>query len=741
MRLQSISLENFRSYGHQEIDLSGVSVASVVGSNGAGKSSLIDAVKFALFGKAGITGNLDSYIRRGEEEARVSVIFQLASGRYRVTRTRSKRGSGKSTVELARFTGEAWVGDDTGAMSVEDRIHSLLGIDAKLLRLTSIVEQGDAGSFFNLQPADRLQAFASILRLDEQYGPLEDRFKAEAAEADRGLKEARADAERLELDVASLEAYTTDAERAREWRESAAGQLASFEQQLVKAQERAQVSANGVRDAEAAERRLADLLAADSELGARIAKLETEAGGIDRRLEAKPRITTALEKRPALEAELAQLDEAEKADAAIYAERSRLNGLRANAETRANDLKRREDAAQTDVGRARSCCDKITEKIRAIADSPTPICDRCGQAIADAALAKTLEQLRDDLRSAAEQAKGADELLARLVAERQEAASDLLHLEADLSALPETSGNPTRAAEIRQLLSRLDAAAQELAALGPLEERRATITTEIRDLENRRDDPAAQRARQEAQEAVDSARVSKETLAADQAAVDDLTRSVASKRKEVSDADIALGRAEGQVGMLTGAPAELEAKRAEIAELEQTYADTALLRKHMSKWGVPAYIVGNVLRQLEIQVNELLSLYDGGFAIRFESEKETRDGARDSLEILVFDGSTWDNFEVFSGGEKFRIASAMRFGLAQLLAHRSGARVGTLLVDEPEGLDVNGRQHLARILEHLGQEFSLVLCLTHYSDLQDAFPSQVMVSRGEDGLSQVRVVN
>jgi exonuclease SbcC len=160
----------------------------------------------------------------------------------------------------------------------------------------------------------------------------------------------------------------------------------------------------------------------------------------------------------------------------------------------------------------------------------------------------------------------------------------------------------------------------------------------------------------------------------------------------------------------------------------------------MSKWGVPAYIVGNVLRQLEIQVNELLSLYDGGFAVRFESEKETRDGARDSLEIMVFDGSTWDNFEVFSGGEKFRVASAMRLGLAQLLAHRSGARVETLLIDEPEGLDLSGRQYLVKILDRLTADFKLILLLSHYDDLKEALPSQVKVSRGDDGLSCVEVV-
>jgi exonuclease SbcC len=126
-------------------------------------------------------------------------------------------------------------------------------------------------------------------------------------------------------------------------------------------------------------------------------------------------------------------------------------------------------------------------------------------------------------------------------------------------------------------------------------------------------------------------------------------------------------------------------------------------------------------------------------ALRFEGEKETGNGARDSLEIIVFDGADWRPFETFSGGERYRVASAMRLGLARLLAHRSGARVETLIVDEPEGLDAPGRAHLAAILARMAEDFGIVLLLTHYEDLKDAMPQQIVVSRGEDGLSRVEV--
>jgi exonuclease SbcC len=65
--------------------------------------------------------------------------------------------------------------------------------------------------------------------------------------------------------------------------------------------------------------------------------------------------------------------------------------------------------------------------------------------------------------------------------------------------------------------------------------------------------------------------------------------------------------------------------------------------------------------------------------------------------------------------------------------------VETLIVDEPEGLDASGREHLARILESMSADFGLVLLLTHYEDLKDAMPQRIVVSRGDDGLSRAEV--
>ena len=107
---------------------------------------------------------------------------------------------------------------------------------------------------------------------------------------------------------------------------------------------------------------------------------------------------------------------------------------------------------------------------------------------------------------------------------------------------------------------------------------------------------------------------------------------------------------------------------------------------------------------------------------------------------MVWTGEYWDRWENFSGGERYRVAVSMRLGLAQLLAHRAGSKVQTMILDEPEGLDEDGRLKLAgTILPDMAEEFSVILMFSHYDDLKDALPSQIRVTQDEAGHSHAEV--
>ena len=96
-------------------------------------------------------------------------------------------------------------------------------------------------------------------------------------------------------------------------------------------------------------------------------------------------------------------------------------------------------------------------------------------------------------------------------------------------------------------------------------------------------------------------------------------------------------------------------------------------------------------------------------------------------------------YELFSGGEAFRINFALRVALSKLLARRAGASLQTLVIDEGFGTqDAQGRERLIEAINSIQNDFEKVLVITHIEELKEAFPTHIEVFRTPAG-SQIRV--
>ena len=95
-----LKLYNFISYGMDlpELDFRGFQMASISGSNGAGKSSLIDAITWAVWGESRVGINADKLVRQGQTLMEVEFEFELEGIKYQVTRKRSLKGSGLTSL-------------------------------------------------------------------------------------------------------------------------------------------------------------------------------------------------------------------------------------------------------------------------------------------------------------------------------------------------------------------------------------------------------------------------------------------------------------------------------------------------------------------------------------------------------------------------------------------------------------------------------------------------------------------
>jgi exonuclease SbcC len=126
---------------------------------------------------------------------------------------------------------------------------------------------------------------------------------------------------------------------------------------------------------------------------------------------------------------------------------------------------------------------------------------------------------------------------------------------------------------------------------------------------------------------------------------------------------------------------------------------------------------------------------DGQMKVELETQKEKKTGgSKESLEIKITDKLGPRPYELFSGGEAFRINFAIRVALSQLLSQRANAKLQFLVIDEGfGGLDKLGRESLIEAINAVRKDFSKILVVSHLAEIKDAFPARIEVTKDEEG--------
>jgi exonuclease SbcC len=142
------------------------------------------------------------------------------------------------------------------------------------------------------------------------------------------------------------------------------------------------------------------------------------------------------------------------------------------------------------------------------------------------------------------------------------------------------------------------------------------------------------------------------------------------------------------------------------------------------------------LPEIEIEANRLLArMTDNRMHVKFETQRETKKGTvQETLDIAIADELGTRNYEMFSGGEAFRINFAVRIALSRLLARRKGAPLPTLIIDEGFGTQDNtGIEKLKEAITSIQDDFNKILVITHLEEFKDAFPARIDVTKTAEG--------
>jgi exonuclease SbcC len=201
-------------YRQTTLDFTGIHLACLTGSNGAGKSALLDAMTWALWGKARARRD-DELIHLGEEEMSSELTFELEGLHYRVFRQRKAGKRGSSLLDFQVRDGERWRSlAEGGIRATQARIEQVLRLDYDTFVNSAFLRQGHADEFTVKTASERKRVLSDILNLD-RWSVYEDRAKARlrTLEAEGELIELRL--QEIETELARRPQYQAELEEAQ----------------------------------------------------------------------------------------------------------------------------------------------------------------------------------------------------------------------------------------------------------------------------------------------------------------------------------------------------------------------------------------------------------------------------------------------------------------------------------------------------------------------------------------------
>jgi exonuclease SbcC len=691
-----LHLHNFLAYQDPDpLLLEGIHIACLAGPNGAGKSSILDAITWCVWGKAR-SNSADELVHQGRDEMRVSLVFDQAGVRYRIMRQRTSGKRGASLLEFQVWDAPSgsWQPISEGSIrETQAKIDQTLSLDYDTFVNSAYLVQGRADEFTTKTPGQRKQVLASILGLS--------RWEVFESRAKERIRATRASIQRLE---GRLE----EVEKELALRESHLAELDDAEKEAQEVSKRLGAAEKQWADLEQTRTALVGLQRQLDDLSRRIANREKEIG--ETRKERDDILAKA--DKSALEGAIGEIREQLKAVAGSQKRWENTGQLRAAAAESAAKLR----GANQTLGPE---TEPIKVRAQILEQATEPVCPTCGQALTEdhrhklvADLNQEIEDRRETYRSNLDEIRSLDEEIAELD-------SQLRSLQSDIE----------RGSELQRTLAKLEA------DLEHADDARAQVETLARRIDRWEktlaDDALA---RKELEEKIESTEAHLKTAALTEADVEAL-------RLEKRKADERVGGARQQL-------AALEAFEKQRAGLREKWDGETLslglyeeLREAFSKRGVPAMIIETVVPELERHANELLSrMTDGRLHVRIETQREIKTGElREALDIIISDELGSRPYELYSGGEAFRINFAIRIALSKLLANRAGAQLRSLFMDEGFGTqDASGREHLVEAINTIQDDFDRILVITHIEELMEAFPARIEVRKTPAG-SQFRL--
>ncbi len=845
----SLAVENFMPYrGRQApLVLEGLGIACLSGANGAGKSSLLDAITWALWGRSRAGASADQLVAAGMSDMGVQLEFRSHGVDYRVERRhRRRRSGGNTTLDFQMRDGGGWRSlTETTVRETTRKVVETIRLDYDTFINSAFLVQGRADLFVAQRPAERKRILGEILNLSVYDGYAQ--RAREMARDDRNRQEvARGRIAAIDRELEQEEGLASQASEIGAALDGLRGRLESATVQRDELNARVVELEVRQRELDGVRVRITELSEEADGLGARRDELGEAVESAESMLGRRGDIEAGWGELEAARSMLADMGSRARRHGELVAERGRLEQIVAEQRSQlANEVSLR-DGQHADLLKEADGASVLQERLTAVS------AERAGLARREEALAGRRAE-RDDANGRLGEMRatlgalraerdgleprmavvtgdsdavcpvcgtelglhGMERVRAHFETRKAEIVSEMGRIEADGKALRatydglvgeiereegalrgESSRVDAEAGSIRAQLERAeDAAARLPESASALEQARAGLAAlpeeseELRDVRAQIDelgyDADGHAAAQEREDGLRHWEGERRELDAVAARVDRDRAALADAGERLGNAIAALETQQGRAAELEGglagmddvvsrageAAGVVESASSEIRAAEQEEVRVATLLRQLGERreekgrlreeegesgsrasihdelavafgprGVQALLIETALPELEDDANDLLGrMTNGSMTLRLETQRQTQAGATvETLEVIISDIQGTRAYEMYSGGEAFRINFALRIALSKLLARRAGSEVPVLFIDEGFGSqDAEGRERLIEAISALWNDpvfhDGLILIITHIDDIRNQFDTRIDVVKGEGG--------
>jgi len=706
-----LSLRNFLSYRTDApvLDFNGIHVASLCGDNGHGKSALLDAITWSLWGQAR-TRSQSELIFHGEDEMQVELEFIMADTEYRVSRRFRKSGRGRQGATILELYIKTASGHEpiTGntVRETEQKICTLLSMEYDTFVNSSFIMQGRADIFTTSTPSRRKELLGDILGLG-RYDTLAEKSRIKSRDSDASVGRLEIEINSINRELANKDQYIA--------RLNAAERDNTLIGESKREKETEKSRLNGqVQQLQVVKTKLDMLISDKHRIDVGITSLQTKIQEQNKHLDDISQKSLMLS---TFEDDLMQINVSSGEDDLVTKEYEQKGAEIQLLESQGNHLRSNNDTLRSEMEDLRRKVDMLSSMGE---EAPCPL---CGQPLGEEGckhLAQSYEQegklkvdsfrhneklIRDydlqinELKSDIEKAKAT---INDLVSARDQKRKHLIQLIADAKASRESMNHITSMVERDKL--ELEGLIVEL----------DKVTNSIPHLES---------------EISDLPEISMNVY------------KIESEMQKLINQQEELLR---EIGAMQESIDRCSRLESELVEKTETFNFNAYnkgifdqLAIAFGRNGIQALVIEQAIPELEEYANHLLGkMTDHRMNIRLETQRENSSGGepRETLDIRISDELGTRSYETYSGGEAFRVNFALRLGLSKLLSSRAGAPMPTLFIDEGFGTqDSYGLERLVEAIRMIQDDFQRIIVITHMQELKEVFPVRIEVSKTSRG--------